>query len=105
MIKSANLQPHSVHLPLSETKPNQLAPPATWPHPIQHPPPPRFKNGYTLRSMALKSLIKVEGPQMDELAAYQQAGGSGSRDSHLVSVQVPRKRGVSACQHGASATG
>ncbi|KAI8472989.1 MAG: hypothetical protein J3K34DRAFT_519351 [Monoraphidium minutum] len=39
----------------------------------------RFKGGYTLRSMALKSLIRVEAPPMDELAAYQAASGGGGR--------------------------
>jgi hypothetical protein len=35
--------------------------------------------------MALKSLVRVEAPAMDELAAYQQAAGSGGRgEDHLV---------------------
>jgi hypothetical protein len=60
------------------------APPAPAP-PLPAAPPPRFKAGYTLRNMALKSLVRVEAPPMDEVAAYQQAAGSSGRgDDHLV---------------------
>lgn len=50
----------------------------------------RFKGGYTLRNMALKSLVRVEAPPMDEVAAYQQA--AGNRDDHMV-------RGLGVCRH------
>ena len=47
----------------------------------------RFKGGYTLRTVALKSLLRVEAPAMEEAAAYQAAAAAAGDD------EAPRRGG------------